>query len=101
MTARDYPRIVVPPPGPKAQQVVARDAEWTSTCYIKEYPLVVSRGRGVMVEDVDGNRYLDFMAGIVWHHASACKEKSLTQVRACPRPNGCDFFSRSRRQTCY
>jgi 4-aminobutyrate aminotransferase len=43
---------------------VDRDAEWTSTCYIKEYPLVVSRGQGVMVEDVDGNRYLDFMAGI-------------------------------------
>ena len=41
-----------------------RDAEWTSTCYIKEYPLVVARGQGVMVEDVDGNRYLDFMAGI-------------------------------------
>jgi 4-aminobutyrate aminotransferase len=64
MTARDYPRIVVPPPGPKAQRVVARDAEWTSTCYIKEYPLVVARGSGMMVEDVDGNRYLDFMAGI-------------------------------------
>jgi 4-aminobutyrate aminotransferase len=64
MPDRDYPRIVVPPPGPKAQAIVARDAEWTSTCYIKEYPLVVSRGSGVMVEDVDGNRYLDFMAGI-------------------------------------
>lgn len=64
MSGRDYPRIVVPPPGPRAQEVVARDAEWTSTCYIKEYPLVVSRGQGVMVEDVDGNRYLDFMAGI-------------------------------------
>src|SRR5690349_25013873 len=64
MSARDYPRIVVPPPGPKAQRVVAQDAEWTSTCYIKEYPLVVAPGRGVMVEDVDGNRYLDFMAGI-------------------------------------
>ena len=61
---RDYPRIVVPPPGPKAQAVVRRDEEWTSTCYIKEYPLVVSHGRGAMVEDVDGNRYLDFMAGI-------------------------------------
>ena len=33
------PRIVVPPPGPKAQAIVARDAERTSTCYIKEYPL--------------------------------------------------------------
>ncbi len=62
--ARDYPKIVVPPPGPKARAIVERDAEWTSTCYIKEYPLVVSRGQGVMVEDVDGNRYLDFMAGI-------------------------------------
>jgi 4-aminobutyrate aminotransferase len=64
MTARDYPRIVVPPPGPKAQAIVARDAAWTSTCYIKEYPLVVARGQGTMVEDVDGNRFLDFMAGI-------------------------------------
>ena len=64
MSPRNYPSIVVPPPGPKAQAVVARDAEWTSTCYIKEYPLVVARGSGVMVEDVDGNRYLDFMAGI-------------------------------------
>ena len=61
---RDYPRIVVPPPGPKAQAVVRRDEEWTAPCYIKEYPLVVSRGLGPMVEDVDGNRFLDFMAGI-------------------------------------
>ena len=60
----DYPKIVVPPPGPKARAVVERDERWTSTCYIKEYPLVVARGQGVMVEDVDGNRYLDFMAGI-------------------------------------
>lgn len=60
----DYPKIVVPPPGPKARAVVERDQTWTSTCYIKEYPLVVARGQGVMVEDVDGNRYLDFMAGI-------------------------------------
>src|ERR671915_2130559 len=64
MSARNYPNIVVPPPGPRAQEIVARDATWTSSCYIKEYPLVVSRGSGVMVEDVDGNRYLDFMAGI-------------------------------------
>ncbi|MEZ0333311.1 MAG: aminotransferase class III-fold pyridoxal phosphate-dependent enzyme, partial [Gemmatimonadales bacterium] len=61
---RDYPTIVVPPPGPRAQDVVRRDEEWTQPCYIKEYPLVISRGAGAMVEDVDGNRYLDFMAGI-------------------------------------
>ena len=64
MTTRDYPRIVVTPPGPKAAAIVARDAEWTSSCYIKEYPLVIARGAGAMVEDVDGNTYLDFMAGI-------------------------------------
>ena len=61
---RDYPKIVVTPPGPRAQEVVRRDEEWTASCYIKEYPLVVARGRGPVVEDVDGNRYLDFMAGI-------------------------------------
>ena len=64
MTDRDYPKIVVPPPGPKARAIVDRDSEWTSQCYIKEYPLAIARGSGVMVEDIDGNRYLDFMAGI-------------------------------------
>ena len=61
---RDYPRIVVPPPGPKARAVVERQNRWASTSYPKEYPLVVARGEGAVVEDVDGNRYLDFMAGI-------------------------------------
>jgi 4-aminobutyrate aminotransferase len=61
---KSYPCIVVPPPGPKARAIIDRDAAWTSTSYIKEYPLVVARGQGAMVEDVDGNRYLDFMAGI-------------------------------------
>ena len=62
--ARDYPRIVTPPPGPKGRAIVDKDREWTSHCYIKEYPLVIARGSGTMVEDVDGNRFLDFMAGI-------------------------------------
>ena len=61
---RDYPNIVVAPPGPKARAIIARDERWTSTSHIKEYPLVVERGSGTMVEDVDGNRFLDFMAGI-------------------------------------
>jgi len=61
---RDYPRIVTPPPGPKARAVVARHDRWASTSLPKEYPLVVARGERAMVEDVDGNRYLDFMAGI-------------------------------------
>ena len=60
----EYPRIVVAPPGPKAQAIIDQDAEYSSTSYIKEYPLAVSHGEGPVVEDVDGNRYLDFMAGI-------------------------------------
>jgi 4-aminobutyrate aminotransferase len=62
--AREYPRMVAPPPGPKARALIERDKGVASTSYIKEYPLVVARGAGAMIEDVDGNRYLDFMAGI-------------------------------------
>ncbi|HEV8150669.1 MAG TPA: acetyl ornithine aminotransferase family protein [Gemmatimonadales bacterium] len=64
MSEKPYPRILTPPPGPKARAIVARDKAVAATCYIKEYPLVVARGEGPMVEDVDGNRFLDFMAGI-------------------------------------
>ena len=61
---RDYPRVVVAPPGPKAREIVERQNRWASTSYPKEYPLVIARGERAVVEDVDGNRYLDFMAGI-------------------------------------
>ncbi len=60
----DVPRIVVDPPGPRAREVMERDGGAASACYIKAYPLTVARGRGAVVEDVDGNRFLDFMAGI-------------------------------------
>jgi len=78
---RDYPNIVVPPPGPKAQDVVRRDEEWTQPCYIKEYPLVISRGAGAMVEDVDGNRYLDFMAGIAVSSTGYSHPKVVAAVK--------------------
>ncbi|HJQ19426.1 MAG TPA: acetyl ornithine aminotransferase family protein [Gemmatimonadaceae bacterium] len=61
---KPYPKIIAAPPGPKAKAIIERDRATTATCYLKEYPLVVSRGEGAMIEDVDGNRYLDFMAGI-------------------------------------
>jgi 4-aminobutyrate aminotransferase len=104
MTARDYPRIVVPPPGPKAQAIVARDENWTSTCYIKEYPLVVARGQGVMIEDVDGNRFLDFMAGIAvsstgYGHPkviAAVKDAADRFLHIC----GSDFYYEGMAQLC-
>lgn len=51
-------------PGPKAQKIIDLDAKYSSPSYIKEYPLVVDRGEGCWIYDVDGNRFLDFMAGI-------------------------------------
>lgn len=62
--AKNYPHIVIPPPGPRAKAIIDRDRTFASTAYIKEYPLVIERGEGPMVQDVDGNRFLDFMAGI-------------------------------------
>jgi 4-aminobutyrate aminotransferase len=64
MATKPYPKIVSPPPGPNARAIIARDRAVAAPCYIKEYPLVIARGEGPMVEDVDGNRFLDFMAGI-------------------------------------
>lgn len=52
------------PPGPRARAIIERDGRVASPSYIKEYPLVVDRANGVWVHDVDGNSYLDFMAGI-------------------------------------
>ena len=61
---KQYPHIAVAPPGPKAREVIEKDERYASPSYVKEYPLVMHRGSGPMVEDVDGNRYLDFMTGI-------------------------------------
>ncbi len=58
------PSIQVAPPGPKAKALIDRDKKITSPSYIKEYPLAMERGEGPWVYDADGNRYLDFMAGI-------------------------------------
>ncbi|MGQ0647995.1 MAG: acetyl ornithine aminotransferase family protein [Gemmatimonadaceae bacterium] len=93
---RPYPHIITPPPGPKARAIVDRDRDWASHCYIKEYPLAIARGEGVMVEDVDGNRYLDFMAGIAVsstgyghpHVVKAIQEAAAKFLHIC----GSDFY---------
>src|SRR5579862_3318167 len=56
--------IRMPLPGPKARALIARDAAVTSPSYPRDYPFVMSHGRGAEVWDVDGNRFLDFAAGI-------------------------------------
>jgi 4-aminobutyrate aminotransferase len=51
-------------PGPAARAIIERDAAVVSPSYPRDYPFVMSHGRGVEVWDVDGNRFLDFAAGI-------------------------------------
>ncbi|MEA5604113.1 acetyl ornithine aminotransferase family protein [Nostoc sp. UHCC 0252] len=58
------PHLITSLPGPLAQAIVQRDRAVTSPSYTRDYPLVVSRGQGCMVEDVDGNVFLDMTAGI-------------------------------------
>lgn len=58
------PHIKTELPGPKARAMIARDAEVISPSYPRDYPFVMSHGRGTEVWDVDGNRFLDFAAGI-------------------------------------
>src|ERR1700752_3756410 len=58
------PHIRTELPGPNARPLLARDRPVSSPSYPREYPCVMARGRGVEVWDVDGNRFLDFAAGI-------------------------------------
>jgi 4-aminobutyrate aminotransferase len=60
----DLPHILTPLPGPRARAVIERDEAVISPSYTRCYPLVASRGDGAIIEDVDGNHFLDFSAGI-------------------------------------
>ena len=51
-------------PGPKARDIIARDRAAVSTSYTRDYPFVIAKGSGAVVEDVDGNVFLDCTAGI-------------------------------------
>ena len=63
-TTLDAPQIHTALPGPKARAAVERDSKAVSPSYTRSYPLVAHRGQGCVIEDVDGNRFLDFTAGI-------------------------------------
>lgn len=58
------PHIRTELPGPKARAMIERDTKVASPSYPRDYPFVISHGRGAEVWDVDGNRFLDFAAGI-------------------------------------
>ena len=58
------PHIRMPLPGPKSRAMIERDTKVTSPSYPRDYPFVISHGKGTEAWDVDGNRFLDFAAGI-------------------------------------
>lgn len=94
--ALDYPKFVTEIPGPKAKAFVARDAACVSPSYTRDYPLVVARGAGCMIEDVDGNRFLDFTAGIAVTSTGHCHPKIVAaiteQAQKLIHMSGTDFY---------
>lgn len=90
------PRIVTPPPGPRAQAVIARDRAVISPSYTRSYPLVAARGEGAIIEDVDGNRFLDMNAGIAVAAAGHCHPRVVEAIqRQAARlihMSGTDFY---------
>jgi len=90
------PHIKTPLPGPKAKALVERDRQCTAQAYGRVYPLVVKEGRGCVIEDVDGNLFLDFMAGIAvanTGHAHPRVVKAIEeQARKFLHICGSDFY---------
>ena len=90
------PQISTPLPGPKAKALIDRDHQFLSPSLPREYPLVVSKGEGVWVDDPDGNRFLDFTSGIAVCNTghchpdvvSAAKAQLETLIHTC----GADFY---------
>ncbi len=64
LQARPIPDIVTALPGPRARAHIEFDHAWTSPSLPRAYPLVPVRGLGCAIEDIDGNVFLDFAAGI-------------------------------------
>ena len=90
------PKLITSLPGVKAKAMIDRDRAVTSTSYTREYPLVVKRGAGCLIEDVDGNVFLDMTAGIAvaaTGHAhpqvvQAINDQSQQLLHMC----GADFY---------
>ena len=96
LTMKQIPNIKTELPGPKAKALVARDAAAVSPSYTRDYPLVIARGEGAVVEDVDGNVFIDLAAGIAvtgTGHAHPDVVKAVTdQAQKFLHMSGTDFY---------
>src|SRR5580698_5423660 len=75
------PHLVTELPGPKAKKLVERDHHVVSPSYTRDYPLVAKVGRGATVEDVDGNIFLDFAAGIAVVATGHCHPEVVAAIQ--------------------
>ncbi len=93
------PNLVTSVPGPKAQEIIRRDHAVLSPSYTRCYPLVMKRGSGAVVEDVDGNHFLDFAAGIAvvatGHSHPRVVEAIQEQAGEFLHMSGTDFYYES------
>jgi 4-aminobutyrate aminotransferase len=81
MHAQYGPKLIGALPGPKARAAVEADARLISPSYTRSYPLVAKRGRGIRVEDVDGNEFLDFAAGIAVVSTGHCHPDVVAAIQ--------------------
>ena len=92
----DYPRLVTELPGPAAKAVLAKDNRFISPSYTRAYPLVIKKGQGVIVTDIDGNRFLDFTSGIAvcntGHSHPKVVEAITDQAHKFLHMSGTDFY---------
>jgi 4-aminobutyrate aminotransferase len=92
----DAPKLITPLPGPKAKALIERDAKVVSTSYTRDYPFVIARGEGSVVEDVDGNRFLDCAAGIAvnstGHSHPQVVQAIIEQAQKFLHMSGTDFY---------
>jgi 4-aminobutyrate aminotransferase len=92
----DLPVLNGPLPGPRARAVLERDAKVLSPSYTRCYPLVAHKGEGAVIEDVDGNRFLDFTAGIAVVATGHCHplvvEAIQRQAARLIHMSGTDFY---------
>ncbi|MGA9475585.1 MAG: acetyl ornithine aminotransferase family protein [Terriglobales bacterium] len=93
------PKIQTALPGPNALRVLAGDEKFISPSYTRSYPLVAKRGRGIVVEDVDGNEFFDFSAGIAVTSTGHCHPAVVAaiqkQAAELIHMSGTDFYYES------
>jgi 4-aminobutyrate aminotransferase len=75
------PDIRTPLPGPRAQELIRKDSTYVSPSYTRAYPLVADRGEGMWIQDVDGNRFLDFTAGIAVNATGHCHPRVVAAIK--------------------